>query len=103
MAGGGWLPYRFAPLALNWFWTVLLPIDVAIVVLLWTRTAAGAWLGVAIMLADVGVNSWVLHSVGMEGLPVAVQLQTLFLGVVLGSTTLLLRRNDDGVPSSGAA
>ena len=90
IAAGGWLPYRFAPLGCNVFWTMLLPVDLAVVALLWLRRPVGLWLGVAVMIADVGVNSWVIYDRGIAALASSLQLQSLFLGFVLGSIAWLL-------------
>jgi hypothetical protein len=92
LAAGGWLPYRFAPIGCNIFWTTLLPIDVAVAALLWLRRAIGLWLGLAVMIADVVVNSWVVSHLGFVGLASSLQLQTLFLGFVIGSIGWLLPR-----------
>lgn len=93
LAGGGWLPYGFAPLGCNIFWTALLPIDLAVVALLWTRRRIGVWLGVVVMVADVAVNSWFSYSHNFPELTSALQLQTLFLGFVLGSAAWLLTQD----------
>jgi hypothetical protein len=87
---GGWLPYDSAPFALNLFWTALLPVDILVAVLLGMKLRAGVWLGVIVMVADVAVNSWTMSHFNVPGLPSALQLQTLFLGFVLGSAPLLL-------------
>jgi hypothetical protein len=63
-----------------------------VVALLWTWRRAGVALGVAVMLADVAVNTTFLATARIDGLPAAVQLQTLFLGFVLGSAPLLWAR-----------
>jgi hypothetical protein len=80
----GMLPYRFAPIALNAFWTSLAAIDLVAAGLLWYRPRAGLLLTLAIMIADVGVNSYAAY--GLRLLPQVwpLQLQTLFLGFVLG-------------------
>lgn len=87
----GWLPYRAAPLPLNLFWSALLPIDVAVVVLLWWRLRWGVVLGMAVMLVDVAVNTEVVRRAGVAMHPM-VQLQILFLGFVLGSSPVLWSR-----------
>lgn len=53
----GWLPYRFAPLPINIYWTALLPLDLLAAVLVWIWRRAGIMLAVAIMLSDVAINS----------------------------------------------
>jgi len=80
---GGLLPYQAAPLAINAFWSLLCPIDFALAVLIWIRRRTALILGVSVLLADVGVNSWIayfsnLHVASFEPL----QVQSLFLGFV---------------------
>lgn len=90
---GGWLPYRFAPLALNWFWTLLLPLDLAVVVLLIRRRRISAlWLGLAVMLADVAVNAYALAGLGFQAFAYSLPLQALFLGYLIGVLPFVYRR-----------
>jgi hypothetical protein len=88
---GGWLPYGWAPLPLNLFWTSLLAWDLLAAGLLLWRPRAGVVLALLIMVADVVVNSFWTASVGPlgweENLPL--QLQTLFLGFVAGAAPLI--------------
>lgn len=53
---GGWLPYRYAPVYLNAFWTSLLFFDLAVVFLLILRVKAGICLAIAVMVTDLLVN-----------------------------------------------
>src|SRR2546423_8121198 len=55
---GGWLPYQFAPLAVNAFWTALVFLDLLAAALLLVCPPAGVVLALLIMLAGVGVNSY---------------------------------------------
>jgi hypothetical protein len=87
----GWLPYRFVPLPVNLFWTLLALLDPATILLLLWRRRAGVALGLAIMIADVAVNSYAAYGLQLELGP-HLQAQTMFLGFVLGSAPLLLRR-----------
>ena len=89
LAGGG-MPYSFAPAALNLFWTLLLPIDLLVVALLWWKVRAGAVLGLVVMVADVAINSGFVQAAASADFPTALFLQTLFLGFVLGSIAILL-------------
>ena len=85
IVAGGWLPYGFAPLPLNWFWTLLLPLDLLAALLVTTRRRAGVILGFAIILADVAANSWFAHKTQWIALYFALQWQCMFLGFVLGT------------------
>ena len=85
IAAWGWLPYDFAPLAFNWFWSLLLPLDLAAAGLLALRQRAGVVLGIGIMLADVAVNAWFANRTGWLELYAALQLQCLFPGFALGT------------------
>ena len=96
----GWLPYRFAPIGLNMFWTALTVLDPLVVVALaagWRR--AGLGLAAAIMVADVGINSYAAHRFGWD-FGAALPLQSAFLGFVLGSAAFLWPdRKKPGAPA----
>lgn len=85
----GWLPRPDAPLAIGIFWKALTLVDPFVVVLLATRRRFGLALGLTVMIIDVLVNSYVWYGQGVPGLAMAIQLQTLFLGFVLGSIAFL--------------
>ena len=93
--GRGWLPYDYAPLALNWFWTMLLPLDVLVGALLALRQRIGVALGVVVILADVAVNSWYAYSTDWLDLFRALQWQSLFCGFVIGTAPYLWRRQTE--------
>ena len=85
----GWRPYAFAPAPVEVFWTALIGLDLAVMLLLLTgRRRTGVALAVAVMVADVAVNSDVAWRLGF-GFGYALQLQSLFLGFVLGSSPLV--------------
>lgn len=87
--GHGPRPYAAAPLPLEVFWSALLPLDVAVVILLrGGRRRAGLVLAAAIMVVDVGANSYAVRAYGWD-FSTALQLQSLFLGFVLGSLPFL--------------
>jgi hypothetical protein len=76
---GGWLPYRHDPLIMNYYWTSLTALDpLAAALLFWT---------LVIIVSDVAVNSFARYGLGNRGWygDVSLQLQTLFLGFVVGS------------------
>ncbi len=90
---GGLLPYRTVPLPINAFWTALCALDLALAVLVWIRARIAIAAGITVLLADVGVNSWLayfsgLHVDSFEPL----QVRTMFLGFVLGGGLFCLRR-----------
>jgi membrane protein HdeD len=90
---GGWLPYRMAPLLLNWYWTSLTLLDSLAVVFLLVKPRIGSLLTLAIIVSDVAVNSYAIYALGNSGWYslASLQLQTLFLGFVLGSFPFLWR------------
>lgn len=86
----GWLPYRFAPLPMNLFWTSLTLLDPAVALaLLARRRRLGLSLALAVMVVDVAANGYALHGLGYPQFAVALQLQTGFLGFLLGSIAFL--------------
>jgi hypothetical protein len=98
---GGLLPYHAVPLAINAFWSLLCPVDLALAALVWIRRRTAVGLGVFVLLADVGVNSWIayfsrLHVASVEPL----QVQSLFLGFVLAGA--LFTFADRGRTSPGS-
>ena len=79
-------PYRFGPLPLQVFWTALLPLDVATAsAILFGRRRTGVTLALATMVGDVAANSYAWLGLRMWQFGYAVQLQSLFLGFVVGS------------------
>ena len=89
----GLFPYHAVPRSVNAFWTALCPLDLALAALIWWQGRPAIVLGIAVMLADVGVNSWLayfsgLHFQSFEPL----QVQSLFLGFLLGGAPFALRR-----------
>ena len=81
----GWRPYAAAPPGVEAFWTALIVLDLGVVALiLGGRHRAALLLAAAVMTADVAVNTWVSRALEF-GLGPALQLQTLFLGFILGS------------------
>ena len=87
----GWLPYRHAPLPLAIFWSTLAPLDLLAVWWLLRRPRAGLVLGTLIMVSDVAVNSYAKYALGYQGgyWDVSAQLQSAFLGFVLGCLPFL--------------
>ncbi len=83
-------PYRGAPWPVELFWSALLPLDLAVVALLaGGRRRAGLGLAVAVMVADVAINTGVSAAFGLSTFGWKLQLQTLFGGFVLGSVGFL--------------
>jgi hypothetical protein len=91
---GGWLPYRASPLFMNWYWSSLAAIDLIAAILLFLCPRVGALLTLTIIVSDVGVNSYAVYGLGYNSWLsfLSLQLQTAFLGFVLGSFSIVWRR-----------
>jgi len=87
----GLLPYKFAPLWLNIYWSALAILDFLAVFLLFKYRSQGVLLTLTIMLSNVIVNSIAFYSLGVISDAGSLQLQTLFFGFCLGSAFLLWR------------
>lgn len=75
---------------LNLFWTALILLDAAVVILLLLgHRRSGLVLALAIMVLDMAANSYVLFGLNIPFFAVPIQLQTAFLGFVLGSIAFL--------------
>lgn len=85
----GWLVNASAPTWMNVYWTALTLLDPLAAVLLLRSRRAGLVLALAIMLSDVAINTYASHLFGFNGVPWAVQLQTVFLGFLLGAAGFL--------------
>lgn len=85
------------PLAIGVFWNVLTLLDPLTVLLLWRRPKAGIWLAVAIMVADISVNTGV-YLAGYFGppirhlVPLSLFEQSLFGVLVLVSAPVAYQR-----------
>ncbi|MEL0639241.1 hypothetical protein V6260_01300 [Pseudoalteromonas aliena] len=90
----GFLPYRFAPQWMNFYWTSLGLLDLFAVLLLIKYRKAGVLLTFLIMISDVYVNSLAYYSLNIIIDPIALQLQTLFLGFCVGSSLWLWNRSE---------
>ncbi len=86
----GWRPYAWAPAVLEAFWTALVLLDAAVIVLILTGCRrAGVALAAGIMIADVAANTHAWLTLDIPAFAFAVPLQTAFLGYVLGSAPFL--------------
>ena len=93
---GGVLPYHTVPLAINAFWSVLCPVDLALAALIWFRYRTAINLGVLVMVLDVGLNSWVGYFSGIRVSSFEpLQVQSVFLGFVLAGALLSFREVAD--------
>lgn len=91
----GLRPYRLAPPLFEVFWSALVVLDALTVILLLSgRRKAGLALAVAIMLVDVGANSVVQYGGELVTLGWKLQLQSLFLGFLIGSVAYLWPKSD---------
>ncbi|MGH8377467.1 MAG: hypothetical protein ACRER7_00780 [Gammaproteobacteria bacterium] len=85
---GGWLPYKTVPAPVNIYWTLLVIADFIAVVFLFWRPRVGIVFTVLIMISDVIINSYVLYGLKLGSLP-WLELQSLFLGFVVGSAAFV--------------
>jgi hypothetical protein len=89
----GWLPYRFAPLPINAFWTALAFLDLlAAFCLLW-YPRIGVVLALLIIASDVVVVFYATRLLGDGSWFLALQreLQWLFFGFILCSVPFIWR------------
>jgi hypothetical protein len=87
----GWFPYRFAPLPLNVYWTVLAFLDALAALLLLVRPRAGLVLTLLIIVSDVALNVFARSYLGLRLQTFALSLQVLFFVAVV-AVTLYARR-----------
>ena len=81
----GWVVFDAAPTWMNVYWTALTRLDPLAAVLLLYRRPVGLALGAAIILSDVGINSYALYGLDLPFGFLSLQLQTLFCGFLLGA------------------
>ena len=86
---GGLLPYDMVPMPINAYWTSLALLDFVTVGLLVLRLRLGLVCALAVMLSDVGINTYVYFFLDTEFGFIPLQLQTLFLGFLLGCFAFL--------------
>jgi len=80
-----WLPYRFAPLPLNAYWTALTFFDaLAAVLLLWPPRTALA-LALLIITSDVALNLFAHFYLRLHLQPLALSLQVIFFIAVVAA------------------
>ncbi len=88
----GWLPYHFAPLPLNVYWTALTFLDAFAAVLLLWQPRAGLALAMLVIASDVALNLFARFYLRLHLRPLALSLQLLFLVAVLVATIYARRR-----------
>src|ERR1700757_3104905 len=74
----GWLPYRFAPLPLNVYWTLLAFFDALAALLLLARPRAGLASTLLVVVSDVALNLFVRFYLGLRLQIFALSLQIGF-------------------------
>src|SRR5437870_5729256 len=82
----GWLPYRFAPLLLNAYWTALTLLDALAAALLLLRPRAGLALTLLIVASDVAFNLFARFYLDLHLRTVALSLQVVFFVAVVAAT-----------------
>lgn len=85
----GWIVFDTAPTWMNVYWTALTALDPLAAVLLLFRRQVGLALSVAIIVSDVGINSYALYGIGLPFGFLSLQLQTLFCGFLIGAIGFL--------------
>ena len=81
----GWLPYHFAPLALNAYWTALTLFDALAAVLLLWHPRVGLALALIIITSDVTLNLFARLYLRLHLQPLALSLQVIFFVAVLAA------------------
>jgi hypothetical protein len=94
----GWLPYHFAPLPLNAYWTALTFFDALASVLLLLHPRIGLALALLIISSDVALNLFARFNLGLHLRPLFLLLQALFLIAVVAAT-FYARRTGAATPS----
>ena len=88
---GGLFPYHAVGMSINAFWTALCPLDFAVAGMVWWRSRPAVLMGLAILLMDVGVNSWIAYFSGLQLQSFEpLQVQSLFLGFVMSGALFTL-------------
>lgn len=70
---------------LNMYWSSLIVLDPLAILLLWTRQKIGLMVALFIMLTDVAFNSYATYELKVWDWSYFLQLQSLFLGFLLGT------------------
>ena len=88
---GGLLPYKYAPLAFNIYWTSLTLLDPITIILLYCLPYHGMIVAVLIMVSDIAVNLYATYALWNSDLfsNTILQLQILF-GIFLFLTVPIL-------------
>ena len=94
----GWLPYSFAPLPLNAYWTVLTFLDALAAVLLLCQPRFGLALALLIITSDVAINLFARFYLRLHLQTLALSLEVLFLIAVVVAT-IYPRRSGAVTPS----
>src|SRR5437763_9056983 len=82
----GWLPYHFAPLVLNAYWTALTFLDLLAAVLLLWQPRLGLALAILIITSDMTLNLFAQFYLRLHLRPAALSLRFLFCVAVLAAT-----------------
>ena len=89
----GLRPYAAAPLPFEAFWSSLIFIDIVVIGFLCSRNMRfGVVLALAIMLADVAINTYATMMLGIDILVGPLVLQSVFLGFMVGTIGFVLKR-----------
>ena len=81
----GWLPYHFAPLPLNAYWTALTFFDALAAVLLVWQPRTGLALALLIITSDVTLNLFARFYLRLHLKPLTLSLQVIFFVAVVAA------------------
>lgn len=82
----GWpYPSDYVPKWVSIYWSSLLIFDPLAIFLLWKKRRIGLFVLLVIMMTDVAINSYAFYVLKLTVFNIFLQLQTLFLGFVIGT------------------
>src|SRR2546428_13307231 len=91
----GWLPYHFAPLPLNVYWTALTFLDAFAAVLLLWQPRTGLALALLIIASDVALNLFARFYLHLHLRPVVLLLQLFFFFAAFAAPLYARRKGAD--------
>jgi hypothetical protein len=94
----GWLPYRFAPLPFNIYWTSLTLLDALAAIVLLYHLRVGLAFALVIITSDVALNLFGRFELGLHLNSLALSLQFVFLVLVIVTTChVFIKRQSSSV------
>jgi hypothetical protein len=94
----GWLPYRFAPLPFNIYWTSLTLLDALAAIVFLYDLRVGLAFALVIITSDVALNLFGRFELGLHLNSLALSLQFVFLVLVIVTTChVFIKRQSSSV------